>query len=161
MVGIKSVTSESTDSQVVVTVEKHSDVDLDDLFNRVRDKVDAISTFPVGAENPVMEKVQRSDHALWIQLSGASDRQTLQTLASELRNDLLADGNISGVELYGWLDPVVEVSIDEGRLQAYGLSLSELEQAIQSGSSNGGKALINQAGFLFASGHRWPSLSGA
>lgn len=152
VVGIKSVTSESTDSQVVVTVEKHSDVELDDLFSRVRDKVDAISTFPVGAENPVMEKVQRSDHALWIQLSGASDRQTLQTLASELRNDLLADANISGVELYGWLDPVVEVSIDEGRLQAYGLSLSELEQAIQSGSSNGGKALINQADFYLQVG---------
>ncbi|ASP38210.1 acriflavine resistance protein B [Bacterioplanes sanyensis] len=150
--GIKSIESESTDSQVTVTVEKLSDVDLDDLFNRVRDKVDAISTFPAEAKKPVMEKVQRSDHALWIQLSGSNERATLQQLAADLRSDLLADIDISGVELNGWLDPIIDIEVDEARLQAYGLSFADIEQAVQQGSSAGGRALINQADFYLQLG---------
>ncbi len=35
-----------------------------------------------------------------------------------------------------WLDPMMVVEVDEGRLQAYGLSLSDIEAAINEGSSN-------------------------
>ena len=50
--GIKDITSSSTASGATVTVEKKSDYDLDVLLRDVKNKVDAISTFPASAKSP-------------------------------------------------------------------------------------------------------------
>ena len=141
--GIKSITSSSTGSGATVTVEKQTDYDLDILLRDVRAKVDAISTFPADAKNPVIEKAQREEHALWLQLYGDVGRASLQTLADELKNDLLSHSNVSRVDISGWLDPLMAVEIDEGRLQAYGLSLSDVEDAINQGSSSTMTAVLS------------------
>lgn len=134
--GIKDITSTSNASGTRVTVEKKSDYDLDELLRDVKNKVDAISTFPADAESPVIEKAEREEHSLWIQLHGDADRHTLQQLAEELKSDLLAMPDISRVSKSGWLDPMMAIEIDEGRLQSYGLSLSDVEDAINQGSSS-------------------------
>ena len=72
--GIESITSSSTGSGVTVTVEMKNNYDLDTLLRDVKTKVDAISTFPADAKNPVIEKAQREEHALWLQLYGDTDR---------------------------------------------------------------------------------------
>jgi multidrug efflux pump subunit AcrB len=133
--GIKSITSTATGSGATVSVEKQSDYDLDTLLTDVKAKVDAISTFPADAKNPVIEKAEREEHSLWLQLYGDTDRQTLQQLADMLKNDLLAEDEISRVTISGWLDPMMVVEIDEARLQAYGLSLADVENAINASSS--------------------------
>ncbi len=141
--GIKSMTSSSTGSGATVTVEKQTDYDLDILLRDVRAKVDAISTFPADAKNPVIEKAQREEHALWLQLYGDIGRAGLQTLADELKNDLLSHPQVSRVDISGWLDPLMAVEIDEGRLQAYGLSLSDVENAVNQGSSSAMTAVLS------------------
>ncbi|RJP74758.1 MAG: efflux RND transporter permease subunit [Desulfobacteraceae bacterium] len=136
VIGIKSITSTSTVSGTTVTIEKKTDYDLDVLLRDVKAKVDAISTFPADAEKPVIEKAERKEHALWLQLYGDVSRHTLQQLAEDLKTDLLANANVSRVGISGWLDPMMAVEIDEGQLQAYGLSLSDIETAIRQGSSS-------------------------
>jgi multidrug efflux pump subunit AcrB len=140
--GIKSITSESTSSGTTVTIEKTSDYDLDTLLSDVKDKVDAISTFPADAENPVIEKDEREDHSLWIQLHGNADRHTLQQLAEQLKSDLLANPDVTRIEKSGWLDPMMVIEVNEGQLQAYGLSLSDVEDAINQGSSSTMTAIL-------------------
>jgi multidrug efflux pump subunit AcrB len=147
--GIKSITSSSTGSGVNVSIEKQTDYDLDTLLGDVKTKVDAISSFPVDAKNPVIEKAEREEHALWLQLYGDVDRYTLQQLANGLKYDLLDNANISKVTLSGWLDPMMIIEIDEGRLQAYGLTLSDVEDAINQGSSSTMTAVLrNQQTYL-------------
>ncbi len=143
--GIKSITSSSTGSGATVTVEKRSAYDLDQLLRDVKAKVDAISTFPADAKRPVIEKAEREEHAIWLQLYGDADRTTLQRLADNLKADLLAQPNISRVGLSGWLDPMMAVEIDEGRLQAHGLSLSAVEEAINAGSSSTMTAVLRDS----------------
>ncbi len=149
VIGIESVTSTATGNGVTVTVEKQEGYDLDKLLRDVTSRVDAISTFPADAENPVIEKAEREEHALWLQLYGDVDRHTLQQLADELKSDLLANAFISRVSVSGWRDPMMVVEIDEGRLQAYGISLSDIENAINESSSNTMTAVLsNQHLFL-------------
>jgi len=142
VLGIKSITSSSTGSGTTVTIENKADYDLDVLLRDVKAKVDAISTFPADAEKPVIEKAEREEHALWLQLYGDASRHTLQLLADELKTDLLANGAVSRVTISGWLDPMMSVEIDEGQLQAYGLSLSDIEEAVNQGSSNTRTAVL-------------------
>ncbi len=136
VLGIKTLTSSSTGRGVTVTVEKQSGYNLDTLMRDVKSRVDAISTFPANAKNPVIERAQRTENALSIQLFGDADRYTLQKLAYELKTDLLSHADVSRVTMSGWLDPMMAIEIDEGKLQAYGLSLTDIETAINQGSSN-------------------------
>ncbi|WP_221796891.1 efflux RND transporter permease subunit [Oceanobacter mangrovi] len=142
VVGIESVTSTSSTTGATVTVERQSDYDLDILMRDVRAAVDGISSFPADAKNPVISKAQREEHSLWIQLYGDVDRHTLQMLGAELESDLLAQSDITSVDEAGWRDPQMVVEIDEGKLQAYGLTLSDVEDAINSGSTSSMTAVL-------------------
>lgn len=140
--GIDSVTSQSTSSGVSVSIEKQDDYDLDQLFEDVTTKIDAISTFPADAKNPIIEKAEREEHSLWLQLYGKADRHTLQQLADDLKTDLLAEDAISRVSISGRKDPMMVVEIQEAKLRAYGLSLSDVENAINQGSSSTATAVM-------------------
>jgi len=140
--GIDSVTSQSTSSGVSVSIEKQDDYDLDQLYEDVTTKIDAISTFPADAKNPIIEKAEREEHSLWLQLYGNADRHTLQQLADDLKTDLLAEDAISRVSISGRKDPMMVVEIQEAKLRAYGLSLSDVENAINQGSSSTATAVM-------------------
>lgn len=142
VLGIKSITSTATATGATLTIEKRDGYDLDVLLRDVKNKIDAISNFPALAEKPVIEKAQREEHALWLQLYGDTDRRTLQQLADELKTDLLAHNNVNRVSIQGRLDPVLSIEIDEGRLQAHGLSLSAVQTAINQESTSTATAIL-------------------
>ena len=133
--GIKRITSTSSASGSTVMVEKRSDYDLDTLLADIKTNVDAINNFPGDAEKPVIDKARMQDHAIWVQLYGDADRATLQNLAEKLKAALLAKSSIRDLTINGKADPMISVEVDEGRLQAYGLTLSDLATAINAESS--------------------------
>lgn len=147
--GIKTITSSSTGRGVTVTVEKQADYNLDTLLRDVKAKVDGISTFPADAKKPVISKAEREEHSLWLQLYGDTDRHSLQQLADALQADLVAHPDISRATISGWLDPMMFIEISEGKLQAYGLSLSDVENAVNLNSSSPLTAVMsNETSYL-------------
>jgi multidrug efflux pump subunit AcrB len=133
--GVKRITSVSTVNGSTVNVEMNSNHDLDLLLRDVKSKVDAIYNFPTEAEKPVIEKQQRLNHAYSIKLFGETDRTTLQTLAERLKADLLNQSEITNVTIKGKAEPMISIEVDEVRLQAYGLTLSDIATAINAESS--------------------------
>lgn len=142
VVGIKSVTSTSNSQGVTVTVEGQSDYNLDTLLSDVKNKVDAVSNLPAEAEAPLVEKGQRESEAISLQLYGDTSRFTLQQLGNRLKTDLLAHPDINRVSYSGWIEPIISVEVDEARLQAYGLSLTDIQNAINDFSSNTSTAIL-------------------
>lgn len=140
--GIKTITSTANSQGVTVTVERQSDYNLDALLRDVKNKVDGISNFPANAEKPVVEKGQRESQAITLQLYGDVGRQTLQQLGERLKADLLSQQDISRVTYSGWIDPIMAIEIDEASLQAYGLSLNDVQNAINQFSSNTSTAIL-------------------
>lgn len=134
--GIKRITSTSDASGSHVSIEKKTDYSLDELLIDVKNQVDAINNFPADAEEPVIDKARRQDHALSIELYGDADRHTLQNLGEKLKADLLAQSGISDVEQSGFLDPMMSIEIDEGKLQAYGSTISDISEVINKESSS-------------------------
>lgn len=133
--GIKRITSVSDASSATVTVEAHSGYDLDLLLRDVKSKVDAIYNMPADAENPVIEKAQLNEHAYSVKIFGDTDRTTLQTLAEQIRSDLLAQNSISNVTTHGKAEALLSIEIDEARLEAYGLTLAEVARMVNAESS--------------------------
>ncbi|MCG8428326.1 MAG: efflux RND transporter permease subunit, partial [Chromatiales bacterium] len=133
--GIKRITSVSNASSATVSVEMKSGHDLNVLLRDVKSKVDAIYNFPTEAENPVIEKQQRLNHAYSIKLYGDTDRKTLQQLAERLKVSLLAQPDIANLTIKGKAEPMISIEIDEAKLQAYGLTLSDVAAAINAESA--------------------------
>ena len=140
--GIKTLTSTSTSTGVSVTVERTSGYDLNELLRDVQTRIDGLSNLPADADNPVVEKAVRESDAISLQLYGDVGRHSLQQLAESLRSDLLAKPHISSVSYGGWLDPMMLIEVDEARLQAYGLSLSDVQKAINLSSSKSNSAIL-------------------
>lgn len=135
--GIKTITSTSSSNGSNVSIEKESSYDLDVLLNDVKVKVDALNNLPSEAENPVIDKARRQEHALWVQLYGDADRATLQSLAEQLKAELLSKSAIRDLSINASLEPMISVEVDEATLQAYGLTLTDVSDAInnESGTS--------------------------
>ncbi|RBP85588.1 efflux RND transporter permease subunit [Marinomonas rhizomae] len=133
--GIKTITTSSTASATSTSIEMLDGYDIDTLLDDVKDKVDQISSFPDEADPAVVTKATREEHSIWIQLYGETDRRTLQQLTNELESDLLANENISATSISGWLDPAIMIDIDKNKLEAYGLTLSDIATAINAESS--------------------------
>jgi len=133
--GIKRITSTSNANGANVQVEKETDYDLDVLFNDIKTEVDSIYNFPSDAENPIIDKARRQEHVIWVQLYGDADHATLQYLGENLERDLLAKDDIREVSAGSFINPMMSIEIDEAKLQAYGLTLSEVASQINQESA--------------------------
>lgn len=134
--GVKRITSTSDASGSHVSIEKETNYDLDTLLTDVKTKVDAINNLPSEADNPVIDKARRQEHAIWVQLYGNADRKTLQDLAEQLKSDLLRQSAIRDLSISATLDPMISVEVNEVKLQAYGLTLTDVSNAINAESSS-------------------------
>ncbi|WP_417552124.1 efflux RND transporter permease subunit [Marinomonas fungiae] len=135
VLGIKTVTTISNSRGVNTRIEMQDGYDIDDLMQDVKDELDQVTSFPDEADPPVVTKAMREEHAIWIQLYGNTDRRTLQTLSKDLESDLLEHPNINSVKISGWLDPTMLIDVDKSKLEAYGLTLSDVASAINNESS--------------------------
>ncbi len=135
VLGIKNLTTASTGSSMSASIEMQDGYDIDTLLDDVKDNLDQVTSFPDEADPAVVSKAMREEHAIWIQLHGATDRRTLQTLATELESDLLENQYINSVSISGWLDPTMMIEVDRRKLEAYNLTLSEVATAINNESS--------------------------
>lgn len=134
--GIDTITSTSNAKGSTVVVEKEEGYPLDTLFDDIKNDIDAINDLPSDSDNPVIEKATREDHAIWVQLYGDADQVTFQGLAERLKSDLLAKPDIRSLDISATEDPVISVELDETKLQAYGLTFSEVSDAINAESSS-------------------------
>jgi len=133
--GIKRITSTSNSSGANVRVEKETDYDLDVLFDDIKNEVDSISNLPSDAENAIIDKATRDEHVIWVQLYGDASHAELQYLGEQLERDLLAQDDIRDVDAASFIDPMMSIEIDEAKLQAYGLTLSDVADRINEESS--------------------------
>lgn len=124
--GIKSIESSSTGESVTLTVTKSSGYNLDRLYQDIKNKVDAIGTLPQRAEKPVIEREVELEDVISVSLYGDTSKRALQEYAKDLRAKLLANSYIQKVQYFGRNDEEVTIQIDESKLQALGLSLSDI-----------------------------------
>ncbi|WP_440055413.1 efflux RND transporter permease subunit [Pseudoalteromonas sp. T1lg65] len=130
VVGIKRITSTSNANGTTVLVEKTSSHDLNTLLRDVKSQVDAIHNLPSDAEKPVIKAARREEQVLRVQLFGDTDHATLQQLGSKLAESLLAKPNIATLSEVDYREPLIAIEINEAKLQAYHLTLSDIAAAI-------------------------------
>ncbi len=130
IVGIKEFESTSSENSARVNIETTGEYDLDETLQEVKNAVDAISSFPAGAEKPVIYKRRTTTPAMRLNLAGNADLQTLKKMAQEIEDDFLRSGLMSQISISGYPSLEISVEVLEDELLRYGITFDEISSAI-------------------------------
>ncbi|MGE5507971.1 MAG: efflux RND transporter permease subunit [Chitinophagales bacterium] len=146
---VKKITSYSMADSSIVVVEFEWGTDMDFAALAMREKVDLVKRyFPSDVEAPMVVKFDPS--MLPIMNLGVSGNRSLASLKKlvndEIKSRLERIDGVAAVSVTGGLDREVRVSLDPNRLKQYGLSASQISQALRLENMNlpGGRVTENK-----------------
>jgi len=145
IVGIKEINSVSSENSALVTITTTGEYDLDETLTEVKNAVDAISSFPVDMERPVVSKRRAITQAMYMALSGDVDLLTLKKYAQEIEDDLLASNVVSQVSVSGFPSLELSVETSEETLLRYNLTFDEIAGAIAANNRDFSAGLIRSS----------------
>ncbi len=131
---IERLTSTAREGGCDATLELTSGADLNRVLNDVKGKVDAITTFPIETERPIVRALSPSGNVMTLALASETDDHSLKLVAEDIRNDILDLPGISTVNIE-YLRPLeISIEVSEYNLRQYGLTLDEISRAISRAS---------------------------
>lgn len=157
LVGIDRFTSASSENTAVITVEAEKGYDIDVLLADVKNAVDKVPSFPAEMEPPVVAKQETLSRAIEFVVSGENiSLKTLKNIAREIETDLRNIDGISQLELTGFPEEEIVVSLDEEKLRAYNLTFREVANAVASNNllSTGGSIKTEAEDYLIRVNNR-------
>ena len=135
--GIKTYTSTSGESFASVLIEVEPGYDTAVVKEKVRNEVEAISSFPEDAERPITEEVTLRSEVMMVALAGEGlDERQLKEWAEQVKESLQLLPEISQVQIMGARDYEIGIEVSEERLREYGLTFAQVSQAVRQSSLN-------------------------
>ena len=135
--GVEEVTSTSSENFSAVTIEVYEGFEIDDVLTDVKNSVDAIYSFPTGAEKPTVQK-QKSrgmggmgNMVGYYALNGPDDLWKLKEKADKIEQDLFNDDEISQIQVIGYAPIIISVEIDEASLLRHNINFDAISTAIK------------------------------
>ena len=135
--GIEEITSTSSENMSTVTVQIYEGFDIDEVLQDVKNSVDAIYSFPQGAEKPTIQKQKSrgvggmANMVGFYALTGPDNLWLLKEKSDKIEQDLLNDDEISQVQVIGYAPIIISVEIDEEQLLRYNLTFDIVSAAIK------------------------------
>ncbi|MCO7225602.1 efflux RND transporter permease subunit [Pleionea sp. CnH1-48] len=134
LTGIRQIVSRSTEGSSRITIEAEDGVELRELMDDVKVRVDAINSFPEDAERPVVSIAERRREVISAVIYGNADELTLRNLADEIRDDISAKPGITQVFLENTKRFEISIELSEATLKEYGLTLEQVSQVLRQNS---------------------------
>mgnify|MGYP000159157394 CR=1 FL=1 len=133
IVGIDRFTSASSENTASISVEAVKGYDIDILLADVKNAVDKVPSFPAEMEPAVVAKNENLNVAIEMELSGKDiPLKTLKTIGREIENELRSIDGISQLEINGYPDEEITVSVNEEVLRSYNLTFADVANAVAS-----------------------------
>ena len=156
--GIKRIRGDAGEGLGTVTAEVETDADFNEVLNEIKTKVDAIQTFPGLTEKPVIYKQEVPIHVVFLAIYGDMDAFARKALAQEVRDELMQLPSVNSVQYLGDRDYEISIEVSEYVLRQYGLTMSDVSQAVRDSSvdlpggtikSEGGDILLRTEGQVY------------
>lgn len=130
--GLKEITAIASQGHAGIILEFNAGIDQEVAGVNVREKVDlAKSELPNEAEEPIVNKINLSLFPVVVViLSGNVPERTLYRHARQLKDEIESISSVLSANLAGHREELLEIIIDDTRLQSYNISQSELLKAV-------------------------------
>ncbi|QQX81094.1 efflux RND transporter permease subunit [Shewanella sp. KX20019] len=132
--GIKKVTSVASEGVGSVTIEVEDNYDPQDILDEAKLRIDAIATFPVNIEKPNIYRIKPENNVIWISVYGDQSLEEMKELAKTIRDEVAALPAVTRAQVTGVRDYEIAIELSEDKLREYGLTFSQVAQAVQNSS---------------------------
>lgn len=132
--GVRSLSSVSEAGRSTITVRRARGQGLDKLLDKVRLRMDSGIELPVRSKRPQIDASGFDYPALYINLYGETDQDTLQELSKRLKQALLAEPDLSRLTVWGLQERELRIEIDHQKLHRLNLSIADVTKRIQASS---------------------------
>jgi len=156
--GIVEINSYAREGLGSVSAKVETGEDVNEILTEVKTRVDAISTFPGLTEKPVIYKEEIPIPVVFITVTGDLDEFGRKAIGNEIRDELMAIPVVNQVQYLGDRDYEISIEVSEHVLRQYGLTMSEISQAIRNSSvdmpggsirTEGGDILLRTEGQVY------------
>ena len=153
--GIKQIESTASEGMGMVLVELELGADARKAVDDIKSSVDAITTFPLETEKPIVRELTNRNQVTDIAVSGPLDPYELKALAEQVRDELAALPGITQVDLVGAPPYEISIEISEIALRRYGMTFDQVANAVRRSSldlpggavrTEGGEILLRTIG---------------
>ena len=132
--GIKQIQSTAAEGMGTVMVELELGADAREVLDEIKSNVDAITTFPIETEAPIIRDMNNSQAVVDIAVSGNLDTFTLKAPAEQVRNDLTSIPEITQVEVISAPPYEISIEVSEVALRRHGLTFDQVANAVRRSS---------------------------
>ncbi|MBN1419184.1 MAG: efflux RND transporter permease subunit [Planctomycetes bacterium] len=145
--GVKEYYTVANEGVASAVIEMEEDVsDPRKVQNDIRDRVEAIKTYPLDAEKPITTEILLRRRVINVSLSGTASEEVLKEYAETIKDELVAEPGISQVEIVGVRQPEIAIEVAEDKLRAFGLSFDQVAAVVR-------RAALNLSGGTIRSRH--------
>lgn len=135
--GIKLCATSSYESMGRARIQVVERYDVEYVKELVRNAVEAISTFPVEAERPVTRLERFRAPVIFLSLFGeALTERELKEWSESIQEELRVLPEVTQVRAFGGRAYEIGIEVSEERLREYGLTFSQVAQAVRGSSLN-------------------------
>ena len=117
--GIKKMTSRSSEGAGSVTIEIDKGYNTRDLLDDIKNRVDAINTFPAETEKPVISLAERKGSVISVVLAADMSEKDLKELGKLVREEILALPSVTQASLQGSRPYEVTIEVSENTLRQH------------------------------------------
>ena len=136
---LKNISSKSKENIGIITLEFTEGIDIETATNDVRDKLDVVnSSLPDGASLPIIFKFSADDMPIMIMAATADQSLSAldKILDDKVATPLSRVNGVGTVSIAGAPQREVQVYCDPNKLEAYGLSVSQISNIIAAENRN-------------------------
>lgn len=144
--GLKLVETTSYENSSITRLEVNESYDTDKVMDEVRTKINAISTFPLGAEKPVIEELSVMEPVMMLYLSADMPEHRIKGWAEQIKEEIQQLQPVSKVSIFGTRDYEIAIEVSEERMRQYGLTFDQVTAAVRRGNLNQGGGTIRTQG---------------
>ena len=131
--GVADVVSVATEGAAEITLEFEPGRDLGQATEDVQSAIDAVTTLPDTAEDPVVRRGGWRDRVTDVVITGPVGVDQLGRLADEFVARLF-DAGITRTSIQGLASPEIVVEVPSARLMQYDVTMAEVAAAIAAGA---------------------------
>ncbi len=140
--GIDDYKTVSAEGMATASIDVKDGYDPEVLLSRIRNEVDAITTFPEDSETPSVTRPQIQDAVMSLALTSDMSERRMKEWANDIKRELQQIPSVSQVEISGTRAYEIRVTVGREQLRKYGLSLPEVANAVKNSSLNRSGGLV-------------------
>ncbi|GAB6098395.1 efflux RND transporter permease subunit [Halanaerocella petrolearia] len=131
--GLDTLSSTSKEGTSTIILEFNWDVDIDNAKADVRDKIDMIKdSLPDGADEPtIMQFDPSNEPIIKVAMSGTGLEHLKEVAEDRFETQLEKISGVASVDILGGLEREIHINLNQAKLTAYGLTMSNVRSSIQ------------------------------